>query len=141
MRKTWIQMGMIALVLTASLGLTGCGFFGSIGGAFGDLFTPNRANDYGEAHLRFDGGAIRYDGRHSKIIDETDTRREGVVTDLQWLEFKAFEGIVIASAEAVIKDFEEWEKTGTKPAGFQAHEKTLNDAREKFIVFVDKVRP
>lgn len=131
----------VVLIALIAVPMGGCGTLGKLGGMFGNILTPNRNNDFAEAHIRFDAGAIRYDKFHSKIIDDTNERRVGVVTNLQWNELDGLEKNVIAAKDALVSGFETWETSGTKPADFKAKEKTLDDAREKYIALVEKVLP
>jgi len=135
MKYRW--KGVAAVALIAVL-LTGCSVFGSLGKTIGGIFTPNRANDFAEANLRIKTEIeVPYTKARLVVVDVEGNPRIGVLTAAQYREFQALEQNVIDATAPVHADILEWMRTNTKPAGYEAKEKTLRAAASKLIAFVN----
>lgn len=148
-RLKYRWMGVVLVALLASTTLTGCGTLGKVFGGIGGIFMPNRANDFAEANLRIKAKETEYT-KHWNVVVNPDTLepREGVMTLAQYRKFQALEDNVIAATKPLYDkdaitgvatgDIAEWRKTNTKPANYEAREKTLFRAIDEFIAYVKK---
>jgi hypothetical protein len=127
----------IVLALIVALSLSGCGTTS----LFSRLIHRNHVNDYGEIHKKLDADAIRYSLARHVVVDDTETRRIGVVTDPQFREFQVYEQNVIDAEALTDKDLADWAKDGSRPVSFDGHAKTLLDAQNKLIAFTRTVKP
>jgi|SRR5690349_21761451 len=136
-------MKKIILVALIGLSLSGCSFLSRFGG----IFIPNRHNDFAEANLRIKAKEVEYTKHWNMVVNpDTSEPREGVMTLAQYRKFQALEDNVISATKVLydidpitkqpVGDIAVWRKTNTKPADYEAHEKTLFTAIDEFIKYV-----
>jgi len=142
-RKSWVAVVLIALLAGSTM--TGCGTLGKIFGGIGGIFSPNRHNDFAEANLRIKAKEQKYTEARLAVVNADGNPREGVLTIAQYRKFQALEQNVIDATKTLYVpgppstgDIAEWRRTNTKPADYEAHERTLFAAIDELIAFVNK---
>lgn len=138
--KSWLERwaAVVLIALLAGSTITGCAAFGRIGGTLGSIFTPNRHNDFSEANLRIKAKEQKYTEQRLVVVDADGYPREGVLTAAQYRKFQALEQNVIDATDPTYQDVLTWRKTNTKPADYEAHERTLFAAVDELIAYVKK---
>lgn len=144
MRSTERMFAAVLIALVASVGVTGCGSSGFLG-KLGGIFTPNHQNDMAQWQVRTEKEAQAYGKSRYVVVelkpDGTDQRKVGVLTDLQYAEFNTYEQNVATAEGKLDKDFDDWAKSGTKPADFDGHAATVREWQDKLINLVKAVEP
>lgn len=129
---------LLIVLMGATVATARCAEFRRIGGTLGGIFTPNRQNDFAEANLRLKNEIeAPYTKARLVVVDQDGTPRTGVLTAAQYREFQALEQNVIDATAPVYEDVLEWMRTNTKPASYEAREKTLRAATAKLIAYVN----
>lgn len=158
MRRATKGMALALLLATVSTMAMGCGsggLFSRIGGSLGGIFGANHANDYGQMHQRLDAASTRFTNARDEVTELTTerppgapadsagpwrVRREGVITDPQWNIFHAGVTNVNTLNDAVMKDMDDWGKTGVRPAMLTPHVEALEKAQNDAIAIVRRVK-